>query len=311
MELDFLILNTFTSLRYTGGSLAMVKVLPKDRTVLSPEQKQLIAREFNLPETLFLHEAPVDKDASKFEIEIFTVDKELPFAVQSVMGAIWYCLHVRLAIHKNIEAALTVHTISGTTGGSFVPGRDNIALAKLPHNIHINSVRVPYGQIDVTRPSSSSTTHTGSGFPIVSIMKGITFILADVADPAMLAATRFATNSIHVEMDVGWNGELNGIFYYAILPSPDDEPIRLQANLTPAQAKDNTPGSAACALGCFLSIEAKQPSTRVRYWVTQGVDIGRKSEMEVIVLTDAEGSGVDELELCGRAVVVSLGRLRV
>jgi hypothetical protein len=31
----------------------------------------------------------------------------------------------------------------------------------------------------------------------------------------------------------------------------------------------------------------------------------------MIVLTDAVGSGVDELELCGRAIVVSVGLLKV
>jgi PhzF family phenazine biosynthesis protein len=312
MELDYLTLDTFTSQRYSGGPLALVKVPLKHRIALSKEQKQLIAREFNLPETLFLHEPPMGKKANEFDAEIFTVAEELPFAVHSVMGAIWYCLHVLLAINRDVEAKLTVRTKFGGIGGSFVPGRDNIALAQLPHNFHMNSVRVPYGQIDVTRPPSSSITNVETGFPVVSIMKGITFILADVADLAMLAASRFGKNPvIHVDMDKEWNEGLNGILYYFVSSSSDDEHIEIQTNLTPAQAKDTAPGSAACALACFLSVKAKQPRTKYRYWVTQGVDIGRKSEMEIIVLTDAEGSGVDELELCGRAVVVSLGRLRV
>jgi predicted PhzF superfamily epimerase YddE/YHI9 len=314
MELDYLILNTFTSQRYTGGSLALVKIPLEQRITFSLDQKQLIAREFNLPETLFLHEVPLDRNADDFEIEIFTVTKELPFAINSVMGAIWYCLHVRLAIHHNINATVTMRTKGATTRGSFVPGRNNIALGRLPHNIHINTARVPFAQIDVGRPPSSQIPDVASGFPIISIMKGAAFILADVANPAMLAATRYATNSICVQMDAECNDGLNGIFYYVALPSHHDQLIRLEANLTPTQAEDATPGTAACALACFLSIDAKLPRTRVRYWVTlvtHAGEVGRKSEVEVCVLTDAEGSGVEELEVCGRCVAISIGRLKV
>jgi predicted PhzF superfamily epimerase YddE/YHI9 len=111
-------------------------------------------------------------------------------------------------------------------------------------------------------------------------MNGITFILVDVTDPATLIPKRLATKSIRLDLDAGWNEGLNGILYYVVLPSTKEEPIRLQANLIAAQTKDSAPGSAACALGCFLSIDANQPRTRSRYYITQGANIGRKSEME-------------------------------
>ena len=61
-QLSFVTLDVFTQTRYTGNPLAIVKV-PQAIT-LSQTQKQRIAREFNLSETVFLHEQ-TDKDKSE------------------------------------------------------------------------------------------------------------------------------------------------------------------------------------------------------------------------------------------------------
>jgi PhzF family phenazine biosynthesis protein len=73
---NFVTLDVFTETRYEGNPLALVNV-PKDSTI-TQEQKQVIAREFNFSETVFLHE---DVGAAKGRrLDIFLPTHEIPFA---------------------------------------------------------------------------------------------------------------------------------------------------------------------------------------------------------------------------------------
>lgn len=81
-KLDFVVVDVFTAKRYEGNPLAIVRMPPSVK--LTQEQKQNIAREFNLSETTFLHE-PTDSE-SAWTVDIFTVQAELPFAGHPTIG---------------------------------------------------------------------------------------------------------------------------------------------------------------------------------------------------------------------------------
>ena len=74
MKLNFVTLDVFTTTRYAGNPLAIVLVPAEHKQLLSQTQKQSIAREFNLSETVFLHAADAAADASErvVAIDIFT-----------------------------------------------------------------------------------------------------------------------------------------------------------------------------------------------------------------------------------------------
>lgn len=55
-KLRFTTLDVFTSTRFSGNPLAIVQVPKELKNVLSQMQKQTIAREFNLSETVFVHQ---------------------------------------------------------------------------------------------------------------------------------------------------------------------------------------------------------------------------------------------------------------
>lgn len=109
MELSFTTLDVFTRTRFEGNPLAVVRVPAALRDALTPERKQAVAREFNLSETVFLHE-PADSDEATttvLEIDIFTVDQELPFAGHPAIGT------AVLARHHLYPAVDTLLTRSG------------------------------------------------------------------------------------------------------------------------------------------------------------------------------------------------------
>jgi PhzF family phenazine biosynthesis protein len=56
MELPFATLDVFTTKKFEGNPLAIVRVPAPLRDRLTQSMKQTIAKEFNLSETVFLHD---------------------------------------------------------------------------------------------------------------------------------------------------------------------------------------------------------------------------------------------------------------
>jgi PhzF family phenazine biosynthesis protein len=73
---NFVTLDVFTTVPYKGNPLAIVHV-PKS-SVLTQEQKLKVAKEFNLSESVFLHEDVQPAEGRR--VEIFTPIGEIPFA---------------------------------------------------------------------------------------------------------------------------------------------------------------------------------------------------------------------------------------
>src|SRR5262245_5298108 len=80
MQLRFVTLDVFTDKRFAGNPLAVVL----DAEALDTAAMQAIAREFNHPETVFVH-APSDP-AHRARARIFTPMRELPFAGHPTVG---------------------------------------------------------------------------------------------------------------------------------------------------------------------------------------------------------------------------------
>ena len=76
MSLRFATLDVFTDTRFKGNPLALVHV-PSGSTI-TQAQKQAIAFEFNLSETVFLHEDTESPDGRR--LDIFIPTAEIPFA---------------------------------------------------------------------------------------------------------------------------------------------------------------------------------------------------------------------------------------
>ena len=78
-SLNFATLDVFTSTQYEGNPLAVVRIPAVLRSAITQQQKQIMANEFNLSETVFLHEQK-DPNIPEWDIDIFTTNDELPFA---------------------------------------------------------------------------------------------------------------------------------------------------------------------------------------------------------------------------------------
>ena len=71
--------------------------------------------------------------------------------------------------------------------------------------------------------------------------------------------------------------------------------------------EDPATGSAACGLSAFLALKARE--SRVDFEITQGVEIGRQSDIGVSVTLNTSADAVEKLELKGSAVKIMEGKV--
>jgi trans-2,3-dihydro-3-hydroxyanthranilate isomerase len=131
MQRRFTTLDVFTAERFAGNPLAVVH----ESDGLDARRMQAIAREFGLPETVFIH--PATDAGHTAHLRIFTPAAELPFAGHPTVGtaALLALMNkhgapVRLILEEQIGA---VHCDAVTRGGELAHARFKLPI--LPRNI--------------------------------------------------------------------------------------------------------------------------------------------------------------------------------
>lgn len=313
---NFATLDVFTTQRFAGNPLAVVEV-PADSS-LPQDQKQLIAREFNFSETVFLHEAT--EDSSERRVDIFTPTEELPFAGHPTIGTACYVLAAASTSAKS--QAVTILTKAGTIGATYNAG---CALAEIPHNVHFHEARADWTDLSRMQPAQvydklleqhEALMGCNQSFPVISIVKGMTFVLinfpnvADYLDilqvggPGLTPAGRL--------LDEDWKPSFVAPYFYVILEDDGSQSTRVRARMIdPTVGEDPATGSAACTLSAYLALQAGGAGKLYRYSIEQGVEMGRSSQIGVEVKLDQTGKGVESVALSGSAILVTKGTLSV
>jgi PhzF family phenazine biosynthesis protein len=323
--LNFATLDVFTSTAYEGNPLALIRIPASLRHIFTQEKKQLIAREFNLSETVFLHENTQNEPHNEWTIDIFTTTAELPFAGHPTIGAACYVLNgfapdagVKQGTFVTRAGRIPI-AISGGFGKEMM-GTWGSVQADIPHDVHIH--RHTLGDLKNPIPGLSSKVvlaQAEKAAPIVSIVKGMTFLLVRLESLEELAEVEVVGEvSFHGLLDQGdgWDQSFVARYYYVVegerianggVNGSGDEVRRVRTRMIEDTMEDPATGSAACALSSFLALQ--EGRTR-KFEVTQGVEMGRRSVIGVEVVIDREGNSVQSVRLSGVAVQVMEGSLR-
>jgi PhzF family phenazine biosynthesis protein len=292
LKLRYVQLDVFTTTRFLGNPLAIVH-LPKDVNV-SQSQKQIVAREFNLSETVFLHE-PSDLD-SPVTIDIFTTDKELPFAGHPTIGSGQYLLS-----QAPERSMITLKTKAGE-----IPVLRDSQRVVLQVPIKFK-VHTPYKHPSLKGHQFKLKEHDyvngiDGGEALASIVKGMSFILLQLTSEDALAALQPYREPFHSN-DLGeWAGFVG---VYAFFEREDGV---VRTRMFEGSLEDPATGSAASTLGGWLG-KRKGPG-KWAIEIVQGVEMGRKSDITVIVEVGADGE-VSRIDLGGSAVEVIEGWITV
>lgn len=342
LTLTYLTLDVFTSTPYLGNPLAVVLIPASQRSHLTQEVKQRIAREFNFSETVFLHvldddEARDGLGVTSRDIDIFTIDEELPFAGHPTVGTAFLVLkhfgwgHVTTLRTK--AGGIAVRELEGGEGGK--------VKATIPHAVHIHRQTLG-GLLSATQKDGGEDTETKGlieaalsddaeireaelNGPVVSIVRGMTFLLAKLPSLEHLAkvstAKRLDFNQVKGLLDKGeWEGGFVCRYYY--VPTEEEaekdeetksrNEFKFRTRMVELGMEDPATGSAACTLASYLTVSGREVGG-ARFELTQGVEMGRQSEIEVETTAVEEGGEVKvkDLYLGGTAVVVMKGEIYV
>ena len=301
----YVTLDVFTRERFKGNPLAIVE-MPLGGE-LTPETKQRIAREFNFSETVFLH--PRSSELSRRTIDIFTTTQELPFAGHPTIGTLVYLCTGPDSAKENKTQSFTLQTKAGPIKAN-VSG--DTAEASIPHNVRVHKIPVPWHSVLNAQPSLRSAE---AGFstpcPLVSIVKGMTFVLVELLHVEDLAALTVGGPRVDsVEWDTGWES-FTAPYFYAIV-SEDEEARHVAVRVRMIEStvgEDPTTGSAASALSTYLALQRGAAGSTYSFCIEQGVEMGRHSKIRVQVTLNDSGDGVQDVVLAGSAVLVSEGKL--
>lgn len=348
IQLAFTTFDVFTSEGYHGGNpLAIIHIpshLSKSHAVTAA-QKQLIGREFNLSEIVFLHEdlpTSTDHDGNAIDevpgtakIDIFTSYREVPFAGHPTIGTANYILR-HLANSPNPEVAAqwrnigTLLTRAGPLSISLsdpgdVPDTSTSQAVKLKvaQNVHIHRPRLNDPQTLAKFSKGYRENFSDeevASFPIVSSVKGMTVFLAQLKSleelrdrPTMNIIGPLGTHSRAAEelMDPGWQTGIVTSYFFVDLgfEESSDGKVRTLRTRMFGSREDPATGSAASALCGWLSLTEKDGDKVRRYRITQGVEMGRRCEIGIEVTLSKEGSAIDTLVLSGTATKVMEGVL--
>ncbi|KAF2757276.1 Diaminopimelate epimerase-like protein [Pseudovirgaria hyperparasitica] len=312
--LSFVTVDVFTQTRYKAGNPLPIVYLPENAPI-TQERKQLIAREFALSETVFLHTPPAAPGTWK--IDIFTTYLEHPFAGHPTIGTAVYVLKKQW---ETSGTQLTQDSGSENINGTFLTkaGRieisynpsNGIARAAIPQKHHIHAWRCPLPFLfDKQRDlDPSHLKDPSAGLPVVSIVDGMTFILAELSSLDALSRVLLQHGNVTCTLDVGWSRPQRPFYFYVRLSDGMDGMKRFRTRLFMKDAEDPATGSAACALAGYIARSEGKRGQSVIVKVVQGVEMGRECEIGVEVKLGEDG-GVEGVWLSGSAVDVMSGQL--
>ncbi|CAG1993761.1 unnamed protein product [Fusarium graminearum] len=352
--LDFMTVDVFTKEIYYGNPLAVVLLPSTLGFQLSTAVKQRIAREFNLSETIFVY-TPNDEKRSESEstancrVDIFTTDRELPFAGHPSIGAAHVILnHFGWQI-ENLQLKAGKFPISLLPGEQTGAGQSNAVRMKVAHELHIHSrnlgnvldlraerseslsQREAFAQIVSSLSADSTIREAEMRAPAVSIVKGMTALLVELPSLEHLSQVSTASRLDFGEaiqgllLDEGpWGRSFCYRYYYVSLDEPNlglandsrgQEVLtrHFRTRMIELATEDPATGSAAVTLGTYLAMKQQPHRQMVKFNITQGVEMGRKSDIHVEVNSRFEDGRtiIGDVTLGGSAVVVMSGTVHI
>lgn len=308
----FVTLDVFTNKRFSGNPLAIVEVPLGSH--LGQEAKQRIAREFNYSETVFLHPPSPGETASNRRYDIFTTTEELPFAGHPTIGTVVYLCQEDDQVEP-CTSPVTLQAKAGPVVAHF-DRETRVAEANIPHDVRIHQTPVPLQSILDIQPSiQKPKASIQPSCPLVSIVKGMTFVLINVPrteDLAELIVGGPGIDRNSLRWDDGWESFTAPYFYAIASEDEERKQIRIRSRLIePICGEDPATGSAASTLCAYLALQRGSADMVYNFAIEQGIEMGRDSRIGVKVELDGSGKSVKEVVLSGSAVKVSQGILMV
>lgn len=168
-------------------------------------------------------------------------------------------------------------------------------------------------EVYLLQPGLRGAVKAQDAIAVVSPVKGMNFVTVELPDLESLAKVNSSAKPAPKLDEVdGWNVGFSGSYWYVLLDQPgsDSRNVKLQSRMIEGSFEDPATGSAACALTCYLALRRAQHRT-THFDITQGLEMGRTSEIGVTVTLKENLKSVEKVELSGSAIKVMDGQIEV
>jgi trans-2,3-dihydro-3-hydroxyanthranilate isomerase len=263
--------DVFTTKEFAGNPLAVIT----DGDGISVEKMQAIAREMNLSETVFV-QRPTNNGALA-RLRIFTTARELPLAGHPVIGT-WFLL-AELGVVPASEG--TVH-VQQQTGAGILPVEISFRDGR-PERVTMTQKPAQFKKAGINRAALAEalglrTADFDAKLPLELISTGVFNLMVPLRNQKALA-------KIHINM----RALAQSIARHATVAycfAPNGHAKVFSRGMVPWGAgEDAATGSAAGSLGAYLAKHGKLKPGETLH-ITQGVEMGRPSEIHVTVQTE-------------------------
>jgi trans-2,3-dihydro-3-hydroxyanthranilate isomerase len=284
-------LDVFTTKPFAGNPLAVVT----DGDGLATPKMQSIAREMNLSETVFIQRPTNNRALAR--LRIFTTTQELPLAGHPVIGT-WFLL-AELGVVPASEGS--VHILQQTGAGilpvefTFHNGRPvRVTMTQKPARF----TRAPFTRAALAATLGLKPSDLAPSLPLEFTSTGISNLMVPLSRRSVLSKIqmnmRALAHLISPHGTMAYCFALNGrgrAYARGMLPW--------------GIAEDPATGSAGGSLGAYLVHHGQlKPSETLS--ITQGVEMGRPSEIQVEV---ADERGKLTPKVSGSAVRIFEGHI--
>jgi trans-2,3-dihydro-3-hydroxyanthranilate isomerase len=301
MKYQYYTCDVFTETRFGGNPLA---VLPR-AAGLSDEQMQKIAREFNYSETAFVF--PPEAGHTR-KVRLFTPGREVPFAGHPNVGTAFV-----LSTTGELGDIRSLSVVTFEEKAGLVPIRIDTSNGKITRYELRAPESLSFGQIISSELVASAVSletedilTTAHQPQVVSV--GLPFVFVELRDRAALERCRVNTNGFADLLEVLKDGVRASVYLYTRMTGGVNIRARMFAPLS-GVPEDPATGSATCAVAGLLSHLDKQASGEFAYRVSQGVEMGRPSEL--LARAQKSNGAVTATWVGGSCVMVSEGFIHV
>jgi trans-2,3-dihydro-3-hydroxyanthranilate isomerase len=293
MDHRYYTLDVFTTVRFQGNPLAVVT----DGDGFSSDQMLAIAREMNLSETVFIQKPTSDRALAR--LRIFTTKEELKLAGHPVIGA-WFLL-AELGVVPAQEGG--VH-ISQQTGAGILPVEIRFKDGR-PQRVTMTQKEALFkpSKIDRRKLVAALGLSLKDLDPTLNpefVSTGIYNLMVPLRNRAALG--RIEMNIVELARLVGEQAALAYCFALGT-----NHTVWARGMMPWELYEDAATGSAAGSLGAYLVKYGRIGAGHTLH-VTQGVEMGRPSQIEVEV---SQSGKKFTPRVSGAAVKVFEGLIRI
>lgn len=299
MKIEFVTCDVFTDRPFAGNPLLVVP----DARGLSTPQMQAIAREINYSESTFV--LPPEDPRHAYRQRTFVPFKEIPYAGHPTVGT----AVVMAALGKvgaEGEEEITVEVGFGPLELELIRRERAVRRVRMSQGVPAwdSPIRDQPLRAQIAAALGLSKNPLHRELPAQMVTTGnrtLVIPLASVADVSAAVADVRVLNSLEKDLDV-----LIAYFF-----AFDGGRIRARAFCPGAGVpEDPATGSAAGPLGVYLALHGALPGGGPPFFIDQGIEMGRPSEIEVSVERGADGAPTG-VRVAGSAVLMMRGHLEI